>query len=924
MAIEDGVLGDFAGGIDPRAEDPLCGPPVASRHDETDDRHDHIVGNGRDELPGRRTDDDADRQGERIRPGEKRFEFTNHGRSIRPRPRTEDRAGGRESNVTIRHVAATHLPPGRRLELADLEIDVPTPEQSADTRTQFTRDSIIEDYRVAFRSRQASLIGRKEVLTGKAKFGIFGDGKEVAQLAMARAFRKGDWRSGYYRDQTFMLALGAATLDDFFGQLYAHADIEHDPSSAGRSMNCHFATRSLDPDGSWKNQLESYNSSADLSPTGSQMPRLLGLAYASKLYRELDELASMTQFSRKGDEIAWGTIGNASCAEGMFWEAINAAGVLSVPMIVSVWDDGYGISVPNEYQITKGNISELLKGFQREAKAKQGFDIYTVKAWDYPALCETYIAAASIVRMDHVPAIIHVTEVTQPQGHSTSGSHERYKTKERLEWEVDFDSIRKMRDWMIGQGIATADEMDAIEKDDVQVVRDAQRRAWEVYRAEIDAEVRTTIGHLERLARGSNADAIQQLRSELQRMQSPFRRDAARFLTSALIIAGDADVPDEIRQWRRQYVAAGDERYGANLHSETNESPMRVEEVKAQYADDAPLLNGFEIINHCFDHALRRDPRIFIFGEDVGKLGDVNQGCMGLQEKYGELRVSDTGIREATIAGQAIGAALRGLRPIAEIQYLDYILYALQLLSDDLATLRWRSAGGQKAPVIIRTRGHRLEGIWHSGSPMAGIIHLVRGIHVCVPRNMTQAAGMYNTLLRSDDPAIVIEVLNAYRVKEKLPSNIAEFTVPLGVPEVLREGSDVTLVSYGATLRIVMEAADLLATAGISAEVIDVQTLLPFDVDGVIAESTRKTNRVAFIDEDVPGGASAFMMQQVVERDRAYEWLDSEPRTIAAKAHRPAYGSDGDYWSKPNRESIFESVYDLMREANPRRYPNIL
>ena len=838
--------------------------------------------------------------------------------------RTPSVNGRVSRSATIPPVAATHLPPGRRLELADLEIDVPTPEQSADTRTQFTRDSIIEDYRVAFRSRQASLIGRKEVLTGKAKFGIFGDGKEVAQLAMARAFRKGDWRSGYYRDQTFMLALGAATLDEFFAQLYAHADIEHDPSSAGRSMNCHFATRSLNPDGSWKNQLETYNSSADLSPTGSQMPRLLGLAYASKLYRELDELKSMTQFSREGDEIAWGTIGNASCAEGMFWETINAAGVLSVPMIVSIWDDGYGISVPNDYQITKGNISDLLKGFQREPKAKQGFDVYTVKAWDYPALCETYIAAASIVRMDHVPAIIHVTEVTQPQGHSTSGSHERYKTKERLEWEVDFDSIRKMRDWMIGQGIATADEMDRIEKDDVQAVRDAQRRAWDAYRVEIDAEVKTTIGHLERLAQGSNAAQINQLRNELQRMQSPFRRDAARALTSALIMARDVDVPEEIRDWRRQYIESGDDRYGANLHSETDESAMRVEEVKAQYGDDAPVLNGFEIINHCFDHALRRDPRIFIFGEDVGKLGDVNQGCMGLQEKYGELRVTDTGIRETTIAGQAIGAALRGLRPIAEIQYLDYILYALQLLSDDLATMRWRSAGGQKAPVIIRTRGHRLEGIWHSGSPMAGIIHLVRGIHVCVPRNMTQAAGMYNTLLRSDDPAIVIEVLNAYRVKEKLPSNIAEFTVPLGVPEVLREGKDVTLVSYGATLRIVMEAAELLATAGIDAEVIDVQTLLPFDVDGVIAESTRKTSRVAFIDEDVPGGASAFMMQQVVERDRAYEWLDSEPRTIAAKPHRPAYGSDGDYWSKPNRESIFESIYDLMREANPRKYPNIL
>ncbi|MGZ8868344.1 MAG: alpha-ketoacid dehydrogenase subunit alpha/beta [Thermoanaerobaculia bacterium] len=803
---------------------------------------------------------------------------------------------------------------------------MPLPEQSENTRTQFTRESIVEDYRVAFRSRQASLIGRKEVLTGKAKFGIFGDGKEIAQLAMARGFRKGDWRSGYYRDQTFMMALGAVTLAEFFGQLYAHADLEHDPSSAGRSMNCHFATRLLNPDGSWKSPVETYNTSADISPTGGQMPRLVGLAYASKLYRELDELKTMTRFSHEGDEIAWGTIGNASCAEGLFWESINAAGVLAVPMLVSIWDDGYGISVPNDYQITRGNLSELLKGFQREPKQKRGYDLYTVKAWDYPALCETYIAAASIVRMDHVPAIIHVTEVTQPQGHSTSGSHERYKSKERLEWEVEYDSIRKMRDWMIGQGIATAGDLDRMEREDVTAVRAAQRQAWDTYRSEIDSDVKKVLGFLDTLASGApdQAPAIGQLRSELQRIQSPFRRDAARTLTSALVVARTNDLPEEIVRWRREFMEGGDERYGVHLYSESDQSPLRVEEVKAVYAADAPVLNGFEILNHCFDHALRRDPRVFIFGEDVGKLGDVNQGCMGLQEKHGELRVTDTGIREATIIGQAIGTAVRGLRPIAEIQYLDYILYALQIMSDDLAMLRWRSAGGQKAPVIVRTRGHRLEGIWHSGSPMAGVINLVRGMHVCVPRNMTQAAGMYNTLLRGDDPAIVIEVLNSYRVKEKLPSNIGEFTVPLGIPEVIRPGADVTLVSYGATLRIVMEAAELLATAGIDAEVIDVQTLLPFDLDGVIAESVKKTSRVAFIDEDVPGGATAFMLQQVVERDQAYEWLDSEPLTIPAKAHRPAYGSDGDYWSKPSRESIFESVYNLMHEANPRRYPQIL
>ncbi|HUP47373.1 MAG TPA: transketolase C-terminal domain-containing protein, partial [Thermoanaerobaculia bacterium] len=679
-------------------------------------------------------------------------------------------------------------------------------------------------------------------------------------------------------------------------------------------------------DGTWKNQTDIYNTSADVSPTGSQMPRLVGLAYASKLYRELDELKEMTQFSRQGDEIAWGTIGNASCAEGLFWESLNAAGVLTVPTIISIWDDGYGISVPNEFQITKGDLSELLQGFQRGPKRKQGFDIYTVKGWDYPALCETYIAAASIVRMDHVPAIIHVTEVTQPQGHSTSGSHERYKSPERLQWEVEFDGVRKMREWMIGQGIASAEEVERFEKEDLQAVREAQRRAWEAYRAEIDEEVRSVAGFLDRLESGApqKAQEIRKLRDELQRMQAPFRRDAMRALTSALIVARDAEVPDDIVRWRREYAEAGDERYGAHLYSAGEGSALQVEEVKARFEDDSPVLNGFEIINHCLDHALRRDPRVFIFGEDVGKLGDVNQGCLGLQEKYGELRVSDTGIRETTILGQAIGAAMRGLRPIAEIQYLDYLLYTLQIMSDDLATVRWRTAGGQQAPVIIRTRGHRLEGIWHSGSPMGGIVHLLRGINICVPRNMTQAAGFYNTMLRSDDPALIIEVLNAYRVKEKLPSNIAEFTVPLGVPEVVREGRDVTLVSYGATLRIVQEAAELLAGVGIDAEVIDVQTLLPFDVRGLIAESVKKTSRVAFIDEDVPGGGTAYMLQQVLERDHAYEWLDSEPRTLSAKPHRPAYGSDGDYWSKPNRESIFEGVYEMLHEADPRHYPKFL
>ena len=794
--------------------------------------------------------------------------------------------------------------------------------EQAELRSQFTRESIIDDYRVAFRSRQASLIGRKEVLTGKAKFGIFGDGKEVAQLAMARAFRRGDWRSGYYRDQTFIFATGIGTLEEFFAQLYADADVAHDPWSGGRSMNAHFASRLLNADGTSRAQADHYNSSADVSPTGSQMPRLVGLGYASKLYREVEELRQFTQFSRNGDEIAWGTIGNASCAEGMFWESINAAGVLQIPMLVSIWDDNYGISVPNDFQMTKGHISELLKGFQRDPKQRAGYDIYIVKGWDYPALCETYLSAAAIVRMEHVPAIVHVTEMTQPQGHSTSGSHERYKSKERLDWETEFDCIRKMRDWMIGQGIASAEEIDAMEKEDLAAVRDAQRRAWEAYRKPIDADVRKVLGLLDAMAVGAHSvrPQIEAIRSELQRTPSPYRRDAMRALTGAIIAAG-ADAPSEAVEFRREYEQACATRYDDELHGTKT---IKVAEVKAEFADDTPEKVGFEIINACFDAALRRTPNLVILGEDVGKLGDVNQGCAGLQEKFGVYRVSDTGIRECTIVGQAIGMALRGIRPIAEVQYLDYVLYALQIMSDDLATTRWRTRGGQAAPAIIRTRGHRLEGIWHSGSPMAGIISLCRGMYVCVPRNMTQAAGMYNTLLRGDDPGIVVEVLNGYRTKEKLPSNIGDFTVPLGVAEVVRGGSDVTLVSYGATLRIVMETAELLATAGIDAEVIDVQTLLPFDVRGVIAESIKKTSRVVFIDEDVPGGASAFMMQNVVERDRAYEWLDSEPRTVPGKEHRPSYGSDGDYWSKPNRETIFAAVYELMHEANLKKYPTLL
>jgi 2-oxoisovalerate dehydrogenase E1 component len=801
---------------------------------------------------------------------------------------------------------------------------VPSQESEQTTRTQFTRDSVIDDYRVAYRSRQASVIGRKQVLIGKAKFGIFGDGKEVAQLAMARAFRKGDFRSGYYRDQTFMLALGILTLEEFFAQLYAHADITYDPMSAGRSMNGHFATRSLNEDGSWKDLVDMYNSSADVSPTASQMPRLVGLAYASKLYRQLEELEPFSQFSRHGDEIVFGTIGNASCAEGMFWEAINAAGVLQIPMLLSIWDDHYGISVPNEFQLTKGRISELLRGFQRDGTDRNGLDIYTVNGWDYPALCEIYIHAATVVRAEHVPAIIHVNGMTQPQGHSTSGSHERYKPKERLEWEAEFDCIRKMREWMVGQGMATAQELDQIEAEDRQFVVDAQRRAWNAYRAPLDTEVKAAADFIGQMASGSaKKDELEAIRSDLLRTQAPVRREAMRALWSAVVLVGAEEVPakHEAIAWRNEQMRMGDERYGANLYSQSPRAALRVPEVRPEFADAASVLNGFEIINACFDAALGRYANLIALGEDVGKLGDVNQGCAGLQAKYGVHRVSDTGIRECTIVGQAIGMALRGLRPIAEIQYLDYILYAIQILSDDAATTRWRTGGGQACPIIIRTRGHRLEGIWHSGSPMAGIINLVRGMVVCVPRNMTQAAGFYNTMLRSDDAAIIIEVLNGYRAKEKLPSNIGDFTVPVGVPEVLREGKDATIVTYGACCRIAAEAADLLAAAGVGVEIIDVQTLLPFDSRGVILESVKKTSRLVFVDEDVPGGTTAYMMQQVLERDQGYHWLDSEPRTVSGKPHRPAYGSDGDYWSKPNRETIFDAVYELMHESDPRRYP---
>ncbi len=786
-----------------------------------------------------------------------------------------------------------------------------------------SRDTILRHYRIAVESRQASYLGRREVLTGKAKFGIFGDGKEIAQVAMAAAFKPGDWRSGYYRDQTFMFAIGESDVQKFFAQLYAHTDIEAEPASAGRSMNGHFATRFLTKDGSFLPQTNRYNVSADVSPTGSQMPRLVGLAYASVIYRALgiDE-----RFSVNGNEVAFGTIGNASCAEGMFWESINAIGVLRAPAVVSVWDDGYGISVPNDVQVTKSDVGELLRGFQRAPGSRDGYDVHVVKAWDYPALVQTYEKAAATARAEHVPQIVHVTEVTQPQGHSTSGSHERYKSPERLQWEKDFDGISRMRTWMVEQGIATSDELDAIDAEAIVAVKQWQQSAWSAYSNPIRAELEQATVLIESLAEtlaGDVREIVADCARQLRALREPFRRDIMAYTHRALVAARTTPTPalQALAAWRTAYDAAVAPYYSSHLHSEGSERLSSVPVVPAVFADDAPMVNGSEVMNACFEAAFQRDQAVIAFGEDVGKLGDVNQGFAGLQARFGELRVGDTGIRECTILGQAIGMAMRGLRPIAEIQYLDYLLYALQLMSDDLATVQWRTRGGQKSPVIVRTRGHRLEGVWHSGSPMAGIINLVRGVHVCVPRNMTQAAGMYNTLLQTDETALIVEVLNGYRLKERLPSNVGTFTVPLGIPEVVKAGSDVTVVTYGASVRVALDAAALLEAVGISVEVVDVQTLLPFDTTGVIASSVAKTNRVLFYDEDVPGGTTAYMMQKVLEEQNAWRHLDQRPGTLTAKEHRPAYGTDGNYWSKPEAEHVFDAVYAMMHEASPSRFP---
>lgn len=780
------------------------------------------------------------------------------------------------------------------------------------------REEVLKDYELAVTSREASLIGRREVLTGKAKFGIFGDGKELAQIALAKCFQPGDIRSGYYRDQTLMFATGMSDVEKFFAQLYANPDTELEPSSAGRMMNGHYSTRWLDEQGEWKDLMAQPNSTSDISPTAGQMVRALGVAYASKLYRNAQNLTTgFERFSNKGNEVSFCTIGDASTSEGHFWETLNAAGVLKVPLAVCVWDDGYGISVPRSYQTSKNSISEALSGLQYDEKLGSGVEIYRVKGWDYAALVETFQKGIERVRETHIPALFHVQEVTQPQGHSTSGSHERYKSKERLEWEKEMDCIRKLREFILENAIANEEELGALEEKAKDYARTCKQEAWNKFLEPIQEQMKqvTQLSNSLVFEGGAAAQQIAGWLQELNALKEPIRKDVLRTCKRILKMAGTSPAASGLRNYYQKLQEEAKDKFNAYLHSRSSKAVAHINEVKAVYSDSSPQLNGFEILNQFFDHTFSNNPAVFAFGEDVGKIGDVNQGFAGLQEKFGELRISDTGIREATIVGQGLGMALRGLRPIAEIQYLDYLLYGLQTLSDDVATLQYRTKGGQKCPLIIRTRGHRLEGIWHSGSPMGMILNAIRGIHLCVPRNMVQAAGMYNTLLQSDEPAIVVECLNGYRLKEKMPDNLAEFTVPFGIPEVLLEGEDITIVSYGSTLRVIREAIDLyLAPQGVSCELIDVQTLLPFDTTHQIVESLKKTSRIIFIDEDVPGGASAYMFQQVMELQGGYKWLDVAPRTLAAKAHRPAYATDGDYFSKPNAEDIAEAIESMMAE----------
>lgn len=783
------------------------------------------------------------------------------------------------------------------------------------------RTIVLGDYKLANESRQASLLGRKEVLTGKAKFGIFGDGKEVAQLAMSKVFRNGDFRSGYYRDQTFMLAIGAISLQEWFAGLYGHADLVAEPMSGGRQMGGHFGTHSLNADGTFRTLVAQKNSSSDISPTAGQMPRLLGLAYASHFYRVNPSLhgAPYSNFSNKGNEVAFGTIGDASTSEGHFWETINAAGVLQVPMLVSVWDDGHGISVPKKYQTTKESISEVLKGFQREGD-QRGYEIFKTRGWDYAHLCETYEKAVKLCRDEHVPVLVHVEEVTQPQGHSTSGSHERYKNKERLQWEQDFDCIKKMREWILSNALATNEELEKIEEAAKETVKQAKNAAWAAYVEPIKSELNAVCPLFEQV----NSTEVNAIRNGLLALKEPMRRDVHAAVRQVLrLTAGDDfDGRAQLVAWLKEAQTLNRERYGSHLYSQSEQRLELVKPAPVHYSEEKQV-DGREILRDNFDAILNKYPEVMIFGEDSGKIGGVNQGLEGLQAKYGEHRVFDTGIREATIMGQAIGLAMRGLRPIAEIQYLDYLLYALQLMSDDLATVQWRTNGRQKAPVIIRTRGHRLEGVWHSGSPMGMIVSACRGINICVPRNMTVASGFYNTLLEADEPALIVEPLNAYRFKEKQPGNFGEYKMPLGIPEVLNEGSDVTLVTYGSSVRIAQEAIRHLEAAGISVELVDLQTLIPFDVDNTLVHSVKKTSRLVVLDEDVPGGASAYILQKIVEEQGGYRYLDSAPLTISAREHRPAYGSDGDYFSKPSPDDVFEAVYALMRETDPQRFPAI-
>ncbi|WP_179317618.1 alpha-ketoacid dehydrogenase subunit alpha/beta [Winogradskyella undariae] len=796
------------------------------------------------------------------------------------------------------------------------------------TKTEITFDDfkteVLNDYKLAVTSRECSLLGRREVLTGKAKFGIFGDGKEIPQIAWAKAFKNGDFRSGYYRDQTFMMAIGELTIEQFFAGLYADTDLSNEPMSAGRQMGGHFTTHSLDKNGEWKNLTEQKNSSADISPTAGQMPRLLGLAQASKIYREVDGIDT-TKFSKEGNEIAWGTIGNASTSEGLFFETINAAGVLQVPMVISIWDDQYGISVHARHQTTKENISEILKGFQRNEKEK-GYEIFRVDGWNYPELIDTYQRAAKISRKEHIPVMIHVQELTQPQGHSTSGSHERYKNQERLKWEAEYDCNAQMRLWMIANNIATDEELTALERSIKKTVREGKKAAWAAIINPIIAERKEALVLLENLATSStNSAFITKLKNELEGFNEPLRKNILSATRKALRYVVSETSPEKIalQNWITNYFEIIQPKYSSHLHSQSEQSALNQTEILPTYDPLAEEVDGRVVLRENFDAIFSNYPEALIFGEDAGYIGDVNQGLEGLQEKHGALRVADTGIREATIIGQGIGMAMRGLRPIAEIQYLDYIMYALQIMSDDLATVQYRTKGRQKAPLIVRTRGHRLEGIWHSGSQMGGILNLIRGIHLLVPRNMTKAAGFYNTLLDSDEPALVIECLNGYRLKEKLPNNIGEFKTPIGVVETIREGNDITLVSYGSTLRLVEKAAKELVQVGIDAEIIDVQSLLPFDINHDIVKSISKTNRVMIIDEDVSGGGSAYILNEILNKQNAFQYLDSSPKTLTSKQHRPAYGTDGDYFSKPSTEDIFEAVYDVMNESNPSNYPKL-